>query len=429
MTNSIGLIAYRIAGARGQHLARPSRQLVEPRSRAWNWTTTTARETPSDERIGLPHPTLRLASATTVRHVQPVNLTPFLCLALAAWSGITSARDNGCPSLDGRYHLSGEDHVVEVALAALASPREVSRRSAIALHGPSGGELVVALRGDLSSDWPMDGGVRLREGSDFRCDAAGVHLLREARTQRWRGEDDSRYSGTATVSLSRPRDGGLQLRVRFEGSQRITVYSYDSATASVPKPFSSRRFDESLYWPVWSDADDRIRRPPAPEPAPVQALRKQLDGQLLGNVQMGTPTAVADGMLVRFTAARSGDVIAFEDRLRAAGIRYESREAPVWSNNRYEMAFLVDLSGSGSSLPSPLRVEHELRRLAPPLADLLALRSDGDVYIARLRLVDSPRPDALLARLRQHSSLFAEIALLSDPAVPAGELQLTLRAR
>lgn len=350
-------------------------------------------------------------------------------LGLALLAAAASAA--ACPDLSGRYHLVGEAHELEVALAALGSPREASQRSAIALQGPGGGELAVTLRGGLTPDWPQGVGTRLREGSDFRCDGANLQLLREARTARWRGEDDSWYSGTGTLSLSRHPDGGLQLRLRFDGSQRITVYAYDSARASVPKPFSGRRFETTLYWPAWSDADDQIRRPPPPESAPVQALRRQLDSRLLGNLQMGTPQAVAGGMLVRFIAPRSDDVVAFEDRLHAAGIRYESRSAPVWSNNRYEMSLLIDDSGSGRpSLPSLLRVEHELRRLGRPLAELVAVSAETDGYVATLRLGNPGNTEALLARLRQHATLFATVTLLEQPAPTAGgELRLRLRPR
>jgi hypothetical protein len=289
----------------------------------------------------------------------------------------------------------------------------------------------VTLRDGSTADWPQRASARLQEGRDFRCEDGGLQLLHAAPVERWRSEDDNWYHGTASIRLNRHHDGGLQLQLRFEGRQTIDLYNYDSARVGVPKPFSGRRFDQRLYWPAWTDDDDQIRRPPAPEPAPVQALRRQLDSRVLGNLQMGTAEAVAGGMLVRFTAPRSDDVIAFEDRLYAAGIRYESRMAPTWSNNRYEMSYLIHDSGRrGASLPSPLRVEHELRRLGRPLADLVTLDSGTEGYVATLRLVGSAGSDALLARLRQHATLFTAVTLLEQPAASsAGTVRLHLRPR
>lgn len=366
--------------------------------------------------------------------MKPPSVHPPLCrglllaLALPAISGGAAAT---CPDLSGRYHLVGKTHEVDVVLAALASPREAYRRSAIALQGPQRGELVVTLRGGLTADWPQRASARLQEGRDFRCEDGSLQLLHAAQSERWPGEDDSWYRGTASIRLNRHHDGGLQLQLGFEGHQTIDLYSYDSARVGVPKPFSARRFDQRLYWPAWTDHDDQIRRPPAPEPAAVQALRRQLDGRVLGNLQMGTPEAVAGGMLVRFTAPRSDDVVAFEDRLYAAGVRYESRMPPTWTNNRYEMSYLIrDSDHRGASWPSPLRVEHELRRLGRPLAELVTLDSGTEGYVATLRLVGAGRAEVLLARLRQHAALFAEVDLLDDDdAAATGELRLRLRPR
>jgi hypothetical protein len=53
-----------------------------------------------------------------------------LAMALAA---VSSGAAAACPDLGGRYHLAGEVQEVDVVLAALGSPREAYRRSAIAL--------------------------------------------------------------------------------------------------------------------------------------------------------------------------------------------------------------------------------------------------------------------------------------------------------
>ena len=174
---------------------------------------------------------------------EPIRVTPptvcrrprrglLLALVLPAFSGGAAA---ACPDLSGRYHLVGEAHEVDVVLAALASPREAYRRSAIALQGPQRGELVVTLRGGLTADWPPRASARLQEGRDFRCEDGSLQLLHAAQSERWPGEDDSWYRGTASIRLNRHHDGGLQLQLRFEGSQSISLYSYDSAQVSVPE--------------------------------------------------------------------------------------------------------------------------------------------------------------------------------------------------
>ena len=351
-----------------------------------------------------------------------------LLAAVAAGPGIAAAR---CPDLSGRFHVVGDDHAVKLVLAALQSREAASRREGIALDGPAGGALKVSVRGEEPTPWPSVPGNRLGEGTDFRCEAGSLRLLRPQPGKGWRDDAGEWYRGSATISLARHPDGGLQVRVRFDGHQTVTIYRYDSATASVPKPLSGRRFDESLYWPAWGPDDDQIRRPPPPEPGPVRDLRQRLDRAILGNVWMGTPQAVDGGMLVRFTAPRSADVVAFEDRLRTAAIRYESREAPVWTNNAFHMVFLIDGDAQGHgrpSVPSPLRVEHELRSLAQPLAQLVRVEAEGDGYLATLRLERPGDADALVSRLRQHARLFAEVALLAENASPANEVRLRLRA-
>lgn len=351
-----------------------------------------------------------------------------LLVVVAASPGVAAAR---CPDLTGRFHVVGDDPAVTLVLAALQSRTSASRRDAIALDGAVGGVLTVSLRGGEPAPWPNVPGNRLGEGTHFRCEAGSLHLLHPQESKRWRDDAGEWYRGSGMISLARHPDGGLQVQVRFDGHQTITVYRYDSASASVPKPFSGRRFDLSLYWPAWGPDDDQIRRPPPPESGPVRDLRQRLDSAILGNVRMGTPQAVDGGMLVRLTAPRSADVVAFEDRLREAAIRDESREAPVWSNNAFQMTFLIDgdwQRGGPPSLPSPLRVEHELRQLAQPLAQLERLEPEGDGYVATLQLERNSRADELVARLRQHARLFAEVSLLARDASPEGEVRLRLRS-
>lgn len=362
--------------------------------------------------------------------VSPVWGVVRLALSVIGLAAAGQALAAPCPDFTGRFHLSGEAQVVDVVLAALGSARDASKRSAIGLEGAASGVLAVTLRGGLTNDWPALPDVRLRQGSDFSCDGGGLSFVSKREFDRWRAEDGTWYRGTATVSLARVADGGLQVQVQFRGSQRVTVYAYDSATLSVPKPGSSRRFHETLYWPAWSVDDDRVRRPPAEEPPAVRSLRKSLDRAVLLNVQMGTPRQVAGGMLVSFDALNSKDVVAFEDRLRAAAIRYESRVAPIWSNGKFYMEFLIDESGGDKpSIPSPLRVEHELRKYGPPLADLVAVKWEGGAYVATMRLVRPHSAKSLVARLEAHAALFGSVALQESPSPAAGGSSDTIRVR
>ena len=81
--------------------------------------------------------------------------------------------------------------------------------------------------------------------------------------------------------------------------------------------------------------------------------------------------------------------------------------------------------------PSPLRVEHALRRLAWPLAELVSVNTETGSYVATLRLTGNGDTETLLARLREHATLFAEISPLDGDAAtrPGADLRLRLRPR
>jgi hypothetical protein len=143
-----------------------------------------------------------------------------------------------------------------------------------------------------------------------------------------------------------------------------------------------------------------------------------------------------DAALVILTATSSDAVLQFEDRLRAAEIAYRVERQPIWSNNVYRMELLVWPRGTASApaaRPSILRVEHEVRRLCPPLVAVQEVQTLGEGYVVALSLMDQTSVDDLVARIKAHAPLFREVAVLGEssrpdaPKLRTARLLLTVR--
>jgi hypothetical protein len=161
-----------------------------------------------------------------------------------------------------------------------------------------------------------------------------------------------------------------------------------------------------------------------------------LTAQVLGNTVLGPLRPSGDAVLVILTAKNSDAVLQFEERMRAGEIAYRVERQPIWSNNAYGMELLVWPRGTASApaaRPSILRVEHEVRRLCPPLVDVQEVQTLGEGYVVALSLMDQTSVDDLAARIKAHAPLFREVAVLGEssrpdaPKLRTARLLLTVR--
>ena len=363
--------------------------------------------------------------------------------ALAA--SAAHARDRGirdCPDVSGHYRVvrTVEGPSMAEALQALYADMAGFIGSEVRLEGPRAGRLLVWVKSSSTGVFPSSPNAELKQGSDFSCVDGWVKLARVADSSR--RLDEGWYEGRSTAAITRAPRGGLLMQVNFSGRQRTTLYSYESARISVPKLGTGRSLTESMRLPDISEPEPPAgsRAPGAPPPPPehpaVAGVRQLLTAQVLGNTVLGPLRPRGDAVLVILTAKNSDAVLQFEDRMRAAEIAYRVERQPIWSNNAYGMELLVWPRGTASApvaRPSILRVEHEVRRLCPPLVAVQEVQTLGEGYVVALSLMDQTSVDDLVARIKAHAPLFREVAVLGEssrpdaPKLRTARLLLTVR--
>jgi hypothetical protein len=367
--------------------------------------------------------------------------------ALAA--SAAHAKDPGirdCPDVSGHYRVvrTVEGPSMAEALQALHAGMANFIGSEVRLEGPRAGRLLVWVKSGSTGVLPPSPSpsAELKQGSDFSCANGWVKLARVADSSR--RIDEGWYEGRSTAAITRAPRGGLLMQVNFSGRQRTTIYSYDSARISLPKLGTGRSLTESMRLPDISEpapeppAGSRAAGapPPPPEHPAVAGVRQLLTSQVLGNAVLGPLRPSGNAVLVILTAKNSDAVLQFEDRMRAAEIAYRVERQPIWSNNVYRMELLVWPRGTASApaaRPSILRVEHEVRRLCPPLVDVQGVQTLGEGYVVALSLMDQTSVDDLVARIKAHAPLFRGVAVLGEssrpdaPKLRTARLLLTVR--
>lgn len=331
-----------------------------------------------------------------------------------AWSAPAGAAD--CPDLDGHYRVAAFGPVLADAVTALGIPLAGFRDSEVKITGIDQGELRLWVKSGSSAPMARQPSRVLVLGVDFDC-ANGVLTLRQ-RVAATRKTDTAFLEGHATVSLARA-GSGLGLSSEFRGGERSTLFSYESARIGVPRLGTEQTLRESIRWPGIDEPRPELQRSgPAPESATVLAARRQLDGLLGGNVRLGWLEDSGGRVRATLSASRSEDIVAFEDRLRKAGVAYRVTRAPVWSNNQYAMELLIGATtpaaAGGGWHPSVLRVQQEIERMQHPMVSVRKVTEAEADYIADLDVLDGVPVDAILQRLRANSTLFGDIALIED---------------
>lgn len=358
----------------------------------------------------------------------PIGMLVMVALlpAIVGWSPVASAVGaSGCPDVSGRYSVKGTGDrnwtALTEALAALHATEAGYLDSGIELSGAADGKLSVGTKSGRLGHWSTRPDAVLRAGTDFECQNGRLVLSAPVAKATRKTDEGKWYEGVATASLSRGANGKLSISVRFTGSERISLYSYDSANVSIPKPGTRNTLTDSFSLPVYSDTDSLASSQPVISGI-ERDTRQRLAPEVLGNVAINGLQPSGDGALAMLTVARSDDVVAFEDRLRAAGIRYETRAEPSWWNNAYHMELLIRPSGAiatSPARPSAFRIEQELQRTLPGAAVIDKIVASKNGYVVTLNIHDSTSIADIVRRVELNSTLITEMDLV-DEAIPAG---------
>ena len=355
-------------------------------------------------------------------------------LTLAACGPSLALASSDCPDIRGHYRVDGFGPVLGDALEALGLEMAGFQDSEVKVTGDGVNVLAFWIKSGASS--PMSGKpvVVLKRGADYDC-AGGVVTLKR-KVQASRQSSEGWLEGESTVQITRA-GSGLGLGAAFRGGQRTTVYSYDSARISIPKLGTTQSIGAGIRWPgIDEPRPVSITYVAPPESKQVKTARQMLTSSLLGNVNLGGLEEKGEQVLASLNTQQSDDVVAFEDRLRAAGIPYRMTREPVWSSNSWSMQALIS-SGSANAAsgwhPSGFRVQHEINRMQHPMVDVREVEDAGDHYIATLSVIGSESPETILKRIRMNTRMFDEIIVLDDAPdyrsknLRAVRLRLTLK--
>ncbi len=336
-----------------------------------------------------------------------------LALGLTRSSGAQASGAQNCPDLAGHYRVDGFGPVLGDALDALDLRMAGFTDSEVKITGSAEISLQFWIKSGGSSPMSNQPSRTLTHGVDYDCVAGAVVLKRKVSASR--NSDEGWLEGSATVRLVRS-GSGLGLASEFSGGQRTTIYSYDSARISLPKFGTARTFAEAIRWPNVSEPRPLEQTYIAPiESDRVKAVRTVLTASVLGSVNLGGLKDSGGQVLASLSAQKSEEVVAFEDRLRAAGIAYRMRREPVWSANSWSMQAQISTGDAQPGWhPSGFRVQHEIERMQHPMVSVSKVEDAGEAYIATLDVIGPESTEMILKRLRLNTTMFAGIEVLDD---------------
>ncbi len=336
-------------------------------------------------------------------------------VACVAGFGMRDASAEDCPDLAGHYRVDGFGPVLGDALEVLGLKMAGFSDSEVKITGSADSALQFWIKSG-SSPMSSQPSQTLTRGVGYECAGASIRLKGSAGSRRQ--TDQGWLEGTSKVSLSRA-GAGLGISTSFSGRERTTLYSYDSARVSIPKLGTGQTVANAIRWPNINEPKpfDPSKYVPVPESATVQAVRQKLTPALLGNVRLGGLADSGERVLASLKASNSDEVQSFEDRLRAEGIAYDVKRAPIWSNNGYDMQFLFAAKKDDSPQawkPSVMRVQQEIERMQNPMVSVGKVEDVGDVYVARLDVLNGEPTEMILKRLRIITTMFTDITVLDD---------------
>ena len=337
-----------------------------------------------------------------------------VAVAIATAEGATASdAPVDCPDLAGHYRVDGFGPVLRDALEVLGLRLAGFDGSEVKIEGNADTALRFFIRSERSHPMSTKPVRTLARGIDYDC--AGASIVLKATVEAERQGENAWLEGRSTIRLARSGQG-LGVSAGFRGREHATLYSYDSARLSIPKPGTLQRLGGSIRWPH-IDEPRPVEDVPIPESARVQAMRNKLTATLLGGVRLGGLSDSGDRVLASLRSQDAGEVCAFEDRLHAAGIAYTVKREPVWSNNGYGMQFQFDETGSGSDprwRPSAFRVQKDIERMQHPMVSVGKIERDGDAYVARLDVLGGESTETVLKRLRLGATLVRTVAVIDD---------------
>lgn len=335
-------------------------------------------------------------------------LTPALLVAAAAHGA------PACPDLTGRYRVAGSGPVFADTLGALELGGGAGGTQDLVIESTAGGRVMtLGLSPALEPGRWSSPRRTLSAGAEFDCTDGWVVMRKAVNTSR---KTEATYlEGSAVVRLRPSAGGSLAVELRFRGGERSTLYAYDSARVSVPKPFTGRQLVETLSWLAASEAPAPVR---PPDPAQVaaertaereeEALRSKLRS-LIGRSLLGFVKPEPGGTRVQLRASRAEDVVDTEDRLLRSDLAYEVVREPSWYNNLHHSEIVVRPGRAGVRRPSAFRVAAELDRLMSGTAHVVKAEREGEAYVVQVALQRGAQAADVIGRVAPRSTLVAQV--------------------
>lgn len=343
------------------------------------------------------------------RTLRRCTLLPLLAAAAAAQAL------PACPMLSGRYRVAGDAPALTDALQALGLRADAETDVILDSQG-KGSVLNLGTAPARQPDAPASGWRTLTRGAEFDCRDGAVLLRKSVPAAR---QTESGYlEGASALRLAPGAQGALVLDLDFRGHERSTLYSYESARLSVPRPFTGRSLSVRLTWQPAARAAALPAVPAPPRPAdPAQrAAERRLDelrarlGPLLGGSMLGVMRGEEFGTRVQLRATRSSDVVATEDRLLASDLVYDVVREPTWYEGAHHSEIFVHHRQSGlPNRPSAFRVGAELDRLMSGAGHVVKAAREGRAYLLRVDLQRGKEAAEVIDGVVRRSTLVGQI--------------------
>ena len=366
-----------------------------------------------------------------------------LAATLVLGAGIASAKPaDRCGDVAGHYRLQGEGQPLADALAILGVAALAGRGGELRIEGSADNYLRLWVKSDEHGSFPESSQLSLWRNQAYRCED-GWLVFSSQSPQNWRAADDGRhYQGRSRMRLSREGQQ-LQLIIDFSGREHLSLYSYDSASVQLPKPFSKRTFSDRLSWPVYVEAQVVAEQIREQNSIGQRQLRQTLAG-LLAGIRLGALETTGQGTVAAFSASREIEIAAFEDRLSAAGLAYQMVRQPIWSSQHYDFDLLFPTESTrvaakaagpqsngelGKRYPSPFRIQQELEKMRYSLVHVTHVEQQGEGYLATMILFADASSEHVIARVQANSQMFGQMTVISEKPHPEAAQQRIVKMR
>jgi hypothetical protein len=248
-----------------------------------------------------------------------------------------------CPDLNGRYIVKEFSPVIGDAGKLFKMNIVKNTNGEIEIKGNSNQELSFLWKSEksstkvLSSSWKID--------KDYKCNKGWVSFF--LKTPSYRNDLPGLYEGFSTIRLSKDDlYGGLKVESYFTGYENISLFSYDSAHISVNKWWGKKKLRESVVLdtvPVEQKKSEKEIANRKSESKEVLEIRRILTDQNLKELMLVGVEENNPKLVVTLRALHLSEMKEFQSRLQLAGIDYQIKTEPVWTNNSYFLELLVNM--------------------------------------------------------------------------------------